>query len=439
MSRSSSSIRTALAGAGAIGLAGLIANVANILTTFALSHLLVSRQYGSFNVLVYIFLILTMPGYAVIVAVVRQLTIWKSNSEFENSKAIVARWRLLAIIITAGVFILSLIFGRHLSQELAVRDWSDLPPILVAGTGWLLLSIDRGIIQAELAYRNMARNLLVEGLVRTAVTLILVIAGLGVEGAMLGILASAVLADLDARLSIASFIGQNRPNDREHLADVEIAISGESPMPHFESSRYVVDFFVGLCGLAMLAALAGVDVVIIGHQDPGGSGSYAAIAVISKVLFFAALILSGYLLPEATSRWHKGQSALNPLVITLCILTSCWAALEVFSMFFARYFMKLVFPHRLMADVGHLPVLVAAMGLLGLSVIIVYYFMGIGRGEVLAILLLALVSLLVVVGNSKGRPGFVVRGDLIVQLGLFACLLAYLVFVSSRSSKIIEI
>ncbi len=438
------SMKSALIGAGSIGIAGLVANLANVLTTFALSHLLASRGYGSFNILVYLFLVLTMPGYAVIVAVVRQLTIWKSTKDFKKAHHSLHRWRLYGLGVTAIAFLVSLVFGEQISSSLSIESSSPIMPILVAGAFWLVLSIDRGTIQASLAYTKMARNLLVEGLFRTGGTLVLVGLGDGVQGAMIGILISALAADIDARLSIARLSNPRNSNliVRESssvqdgsLDDIEKVVSGESPMPHFTSSRYKVDFMIGLLGLAMLAALAGIDVVVLGKYYPSGSGSYAAIAVVAKVLFFAALILSGYLLPEATSRWHRGESAISPLLLTLGLLALCGVILEIFALVGSSSVMHLVFPQRVLHDLHELPLLVGAMAFLGLSVVLVYYFMGIGRGEVLILLLLALGILIGLLIRCDGNPWRTVKVDFFLQLGLVSCLLGYLGLVSIRTSN----
>ena len=69
-----------IASAGPLAIAGVLANGSNILVTILLAHLLISSDYGYLNQLVGLFLIVSTPGSAVIVAVVRRATAWRSSS-----------------------------------------------------------------------------------------------------------------------------------------------------------------------------------------------------------------------------------------------------------------------------------------------------------------------------------------------------------------------
>ena len=68
--------------------------------------------------------------------------------------------------------------------------------------------------------------------------------------------------------------------------------------------------------LAFLALLQNLDVILLGREAPKHSGEYAAISVAAKALVFGAIALGGYLLPEATIRWHRGEHALRQLATT---------------------------------------------------------------------------------------------------------------------------
>jgi hypothetical protein len=439
-------LRAGLAGAGSLALAGLVANGANVFTTFALSHFLTSRGYGAFNLLVYVFLVLSMPGYAVVVAVVRQVTRWEAEGHPERSVQWARRLRTGCVGVVAAVLAASLAAGPALARSFSLPDASGMAPILTAGAMWLLLSVDRGLLQAHRHYKSMARNLVVEGAVRTLGMLGLVAGGLGVRGAMLAILSSAVAADLDARLSLAAYSKRARPTGiaRPGLArregedgdqkeppawlaeELSIATAGEAPMPSGPARRAVGDFLAALASLALLASLAGLDVIVVGKMDPHGAGAYAAVAVVSKVLFFAALVLSGYLLPEATTRWHHGENAYRQLAITLCFLAAGAAVGEVVALAGARSALGVVFPRRLLADSGDVSVLIAAMALLAASVVLTYYLLGTGRRAVVWILLggTALLAALLVAGG--GSPARTVRADAIAQAVLLFCLASYL-------------
>ena len=53
--------------------------VSSLLTTVLVARLLTSRGYGALIVLIGLFLVLSMPGSALLVAVVRRITAWETE------------------------------------------------------------------------------------------------------------------------------------------------------------------------------------------------------------------------------------------------------------------------------------------------------------------------------------------------------------------------
>ncbi len=72
-----SDTRAALRGASPIALAGLVANIANIGVTLLVARLLSTRGYGALNQLVAVFFVLSIPGSALLVGIVRRITLWQ--------------------------------------------------------------------------------------------------------------------------------------------------------------------------------------------------------------------------------------------------------------------------------------------------------------------------------------------------------------------------
>ena len=73
------------------------------------------------------------------------------------------------------------------------------------------------------------------------------------------------------------------------------------------------DVGTALAALALLALLQNLDVVVLGREEPGNAGAYAAISVACKALVLASFVLAGFLLPEAAARRQLGQHALHQL------------------------------------------------------------------------------------------------------------------------------
>ena len=153
-----------------------------VVLTIALARLLTPHSYGVLNQLTGLYLILSMPGSAVVVAVVRRVTIWHEDGDGH----LVRRWagrvhrQGTMVVLVWAVIVFS---GRHaVAVLLNQRSGIGIAAILTAAAFFVLLSLDRGLLQAHRAYRPLAANLLVEISVRLVAVIILVLAGFGPSG-----------------------------------------------------------------------------------------------------------------------------------------------------------------------------------------------------------------------------------------------------------------
>ena len=195
--------------------------------------------------------------------------------------------------------------------------------ILTAAGFFVLLSLDRGLLQAHRAYRPLAVNLLVEMGVRLGAVLVLVLAGFGPSGAAVGVLIGEVVAAAPRALRRgASLVGRVEPPG----PDGRSWVAAVRPDPRARRSgrrsagAWSLDLVVASVSLSMVAVLQNVDVLVVGRDNPTHSGAYAAVSVTSKAIVFGAVVLGGYLLPEAAIRWRQGGHALRQLAVVLVLL-----------------------------------------------------------------------------------------------------------------------
>jgi hypothetical protein len=255
------SMRAGLVQAGPLAAAGVLANGANVVLTVALARLLTPHGYGSLNQLTGLFLILSMPGSAVVVAVVRRITMWHED----GSGHLVRRWagRLhrqgsVAVLVWAAAMFAG---GHWIAELLGQRSGIGVAAILTAAGFFVLFSLDRGLLQARRAYRPLAVNLLVEGGVRTVAVLVLVAAGAGPSGAAIGILAAEVVTAVHARYAASRAWAD--PADARRTAPMswtadwltalrpDHLLDGSGPARH----RVLLDLVMASVSLSMVAFL----------------------------------------------------------------------------------------------------------------------------------------------------------------------------------------
>ncbi|HEY6474704.1 MAG TPA: hypothetical protein VIY26_17545 [Acidimicrobiales bacterium] len=424
------SMRAGLLQAGPLAIAGVLANGASVVLTIALARLLDPHSYGVLNQLTGLYLILSMPGSAVVVAVVRRVTMWHED----GSGHLVRRWagrvhRQGSILVVIWAIIVYL--GRHdVAVLLNQQSGVGIAAILAAAAFFVLLSLDRGLLQAHRSYKPLAGNLLVEAGVRVVAVVALVAAGYGPSGAAVGILIGEIVAAAHARYAAVRAWSGGQPR----LLAVNGWVAAVRPDPVLaggstERRTVALDLVVASISLSMVAVLQNIDVLVVGRDNPSHSGAYAAVSVTSKAIVFGAVVLGGYLLPEAAIRWRQGGHALRQLAVVLVLLAIPSLVLLAVALAAPEFLLQLVFHHQYTAASNALAPLVVAMILLSVSVILTMYLLAVGKRWVLGVLVAGALALTLAALAVHGAPRATALVDLAVQAGVLVVIVAGFVLV----------
>jgi O-antigen/teichoic acid export membrane protein len=420
------SMRAGLLQAGPLAIAGVVANGASVVLTVALARLLSPHSYGVLNQLTGLYLILSMPGSAVVVAVVRRVTMWHED----GSGHLVRRWAgrvhrqgtMLVLLWAVIVFV-----SRHgVAVLLNQQSGIGIAAILTAAGFFVLLSLDRGLLQAHRSYGPLAVNLMVEASVRVVAVVVLVVAGFGPSGAAVGVLIGEVVATVHARwASVRAWSGGQAP--RPWVAAGWVAALHPDPVlagGGSERRTVALDLAVASLSLSMVAVLQNVDVLVVGRDNPAQSGAYAAVSVTSKAIVFGAVVLGSYLLPEAAIRWRQGGHALRQLAVVLVLLAIPSALLLAVALAAPEALLQVVFHHQYTAASDALAPLVVAMMMLSVSVVLTMYLLAVGRRWVAGVLTGGAGVLTLAVLTVHGAPRATALVDLAVQAALLVVIVA---------------
>jgi O-antigen/teichoic acid export membrane protein len=431
-----SDTRAAVRGASPIALAGLVANVANIGVTLGVARLLTTRGYGALNQLVAVFFVLSIPGSALLVGIVRRVTLWQRTGLSARVPGWSHRTRRRALVLVAVWAIIAIAIRGPLARTLSLPGPGGLSETLIAGGFWGVLCLERGLLQAKHAYRTLGINLLVEGLSRCVLTITLVGAGFGVTGAAVAILLSVLLAEAHGLTSEGIMAWRARraaPAQQPEPEHVELPDVPQLTTTEQRRERRTLasDLLSALIALALLAILQNFDVVLLGREAPGNAGSYAPISVACKPLVLAAFVLAGFLLPEAASRRHAGQHALRQLGVVLAVIAAPAAILIVLSGAAPSQVLKIAFGPRLTAAAPAFLMLALAMTLLAATVLFTHYLLAAGRPIVLLVLAVGAALTVVLLLSAHGELVATARVDLIGQ-AIVACATGVLVLHTAR-------
>ncbi len=437
------SMRTGLLQAGPLAAAGVLTNAASVVLTVALARLLSPHSYGVLNQLTGLFLILSMPGSAVVVAVVRRVTVWQED----GNGHLVRRWAgrvhrqgTLVVIVWAVIIFASRHAGAVLLNQ---QSGIGIAAILTAAAFFVLLSLDRGLLQAHRAYRPLAANLVVESVFRVVAVVALVAAGYGPSGAAVGVLIGEMAATTHARWASVRAWSDGRaprlPKARSWVA----ALRSDPLLSGQQSVRrtVVVDLVVASVCLSMVAVLQNIDVLVVGRDNPTHSGAYAAVSVTSKAIVFGAVVLGGYLLPEAAIRWRQGGHALRQLAVVLLLLAIPSALLLAIAVEAPEQFLQIFFHHDYTSAADALAPLVFAMIMLSVSVVLTMYLLAVGRRWVVYVLVGGAIALTLAVLSVHGAPRATAWVDVVVQAAVLLVITCGFVIVHRirRSGQVVAV
>jgi len=410
------SLKGGLRQAGPVAVAGMAVNGAAALVVIAVARLLSSQAYGELAQLLGLFFILSMPGSAVLVGVVRRVTGLQATGRADQVRRWVARVHRICLAGLALELVVVLALQGWIADQLHLADGAGVVLILMAAGVWILLCVDRGLLQAHRSYGGLATNLLVEGGVRTVLVLALVAGGAGVVGYALGVLVSEVVATVHAH-----WLARRAWDDPATAPLVEDGLaSGTDVEPEelLARRKLLADVSAAFVGLALLGLLQNVDVILLGRLDHAQVGPYAAISVASKALVFGALALGAYLLPEATIRWNEGGHAIRQLGVTLLFLAVPAAVLLGIAVFVPRQFLTLVFSARLSTAAPAFAPLVLAMMCLSFTVLVTNYLFGTGSRWIVLVLAAGSGLAVGLVTAAHGHPVPTAWADLIAQAAI---------------------
>ena len=392
---------TGTGAAAGLAAAQLAANGIAVIFTAIFARVLGREDYGVLAAALSTFLILSVPGYALQVAISRAVAVRSLGAHGELG-ATLRRWTSRLAAATLALILAGALLRDPLARLLSVDAPWAAAATLPTVTLWVLLSVKRGVLAGLGEYRVVGLSIVGEAAGRLLLGLALMLAGLGTTGAYLGTpLAMAVAALVLGRVLM------RRDDSRAALGAAAVRLR--------DLMREAV---VPICALALIAVLQNVDVIVVRHQlAEVQAGAYAAAAVAAKVVIWTAVGVALYVIPEAAGRTAVGRVA-RPVLLRASAIVGAVAAPALLVMALApELVLRLGFGPSYEVAADALPLLGVAMSVLALTYLTVNYLLAVGSSRFLAPLAIVALAepVLLLAGSLDGLRSFAAV-VLIVQL-----------------------
>jgi O-antigen/teichoic acid export membrane protein len=352
----------------------MAANVIAVAFTVVFTRILGADRYGSLAALINLTVILLVPGSALQVAAAREGAIGRLGRGRDLS-ATLERWTRQLAVILFGVSVVAILVRQPLADLLNVRQTWAAAAVPATAATWLLLSLERGLLQAARAYRVVGLSIVLEAAGRLVVGLMLV-GALGVTGAYLGTFASIAIAAAVLAYLLRRRLGPPATDARRH------------PL-----SALARDAAVPITVLMLVAAIQNVDVIVARHVlSEHTAGVYAAATVAAKALVWIAVGVGMWVVPEASRRAAAGRDPRPVLGRALALIGAIAAVALSFYATVPGLVLRVAFGKQYESADSVLLALGAAYALLAVTYLVAQFLLGLRRRRFAIVLAVAAIA-----------------------------------------------
>ena len=380
--------------------ATLVANVLGFGYQIVMTRLLRPEEYAVLTALFGILILESISSQVIQSATAKLAAQYRARDEEAALHAFVRRWAVRVGGGAAAVGLLVAALSGVIAGALA------LPALSVALLGLtlflaLVFTFGLGLLQGLARFVWMGSALIAQAGSRLAVGVVLVLTGLGVDGAFTGATAAIAISLIVVAVPLVPLFRAARGSTVKHEL-------GPAETRFFALSAVVLLAYAGLTNIDAVLARS--------LLRPEEAGAYAGAITMGKIVLFAPIAI-GFLLLERTARTHaRGEDTDRALYLALAFVLATSGLVAVAYILVPEVLVPLVvgsqYPDTAKI-VGTYGVAALANALLNLWI---SYFIGRGEMRVGLLLAVAVVAELVLLLTSATDPLSMARIVLVVAL-----------------------
>jgi O-antigen/teichoic acid export membrane protein len=394
-------------------------NFIQLIFTVVFARLLGTDGYGTLGALLAAFVVLLVPGSALQATVAREVSAAAVEGH-ENPAKGVWRWLERLLLATVVVTVVSILLRDPIGAAIGVDDapWAAAA-IVPTGMLWLILCVQRGVLQGLGRYRTVGLSIVGDAAGRLIFGVLLYAAGAGVTGAFMGTTLGVIAVSLLLVPPLARSLGGVR--GREVPLGLRALLAAS---------------WAPVLAFSLIAALQNIDIIYVKHDATTDEASaYVAATVAAKAVIWVAIGLGLYLLPEAVRRTRAGEDARPVLWRTLALIAAIATPMVLVYAVAGQPLLAAVFGSDLDGGADALPLLGLAMSLLACGYLAVQFLLALMKSAfvlLLAVAVAAEVGLLIAFGTGLVDVAWVLVA---VQAVLTPTLLGLALHAAHRHSR----
>ena len=278
----------------------VVAGIGNYLYHFLMGRMLGPADYGILTALISLSYLLGIPASGLNLVIIKFVSTLKGKKQIGAIRVLFKNVNKKLLPFSLLILLIFLFLSPLIASFLHLP--SSLPFIIVLAAFFISIFsvVNYATLQGFLRFGSLAISNILGTFVKLTVTIILVIWGLKVYGALFGLLIGGIVGYLFT-LFLLRFLFQTKPQKLKL------------------QSREMFNFaFPAFFSIFAFTSLYTSDVILVRHFFPGQqSGFYGALSTLGKVIFFAASPVVSVAFPMISERYANGGKYRNLLWISL--------------------------------------------------------------------------------------------------------------------------
>ncbi|MDD4902477.1 MAG: oligosaccharide flippase family protein [Patescibacteria group bacterium] len=400
----------------------IVANLMNYFFHLAIGRMVSAEIYGETESLISLIAIISVPAAALGLVATKFAAIGKAENHPESSLGLMKYLYRQVFVYGLPVFLLALAVTPLVADFLKIQGF--LPVVMIWAAMFLSFFgvINLGILSGWQKFGSVSWNSVLGTLTKLICGVVLVKLGFALNGIIGSFLVSGVVAYFASVIML------------KFLKTAANETPGVIKKINFQSVKnYVIPVFVGSLAINLLG---NADMILAKHNlDPILAGSYGALNVTSKIIFFVTGVIASVLFAMAAEHSHQ-QANSKPILKNALWLTIvfCLASI-IFYFLFPRFILEIFFGSKYLSAASYLGWFAVSASLFSLANLILQYLLSIHATKIAYIYLV--ISLLAGIGILLlGRNIFAIL--IMIGLSNLASVLIGAIFLFRKRFSAIE-
>lgn len=386
-----------------------IFNIGNYLFHLLMGRMLGPANYGILTALISLLYIISIPAMTLGTTMVKFVSLSKAKGDYSQIYSLFYELSRKFLVVSIIIFILFTLASKYIASFLQIPHYGL---IILIGSLFLvsfLPTINNSILQAFLNFKFLVANNILWVILKIILATGLVYLGFSVGGAIVAILVSSTVTYLVSFLPL-KFLWATKDKKIGKVDWLKLA-------------SFAGPVFLAILGLTSLYT---TDIILVKHFFPAfEAGLYAALAVVGKIIFFASGAIVTVMFPLVSETYENGGHYRPLLVQSLSLVLVISVGITGIYFLIPALMIKILYGSSYLAASPNLGVFGIFISLYSLSNILINFFLSIRKTKVVALVLIAALSQVILISFFHASIQEVIRISILVTALLLGSLLLY--------------